>query len=576
MPGPSDNEHSPFNGHMPVRISELTDAERAEFRALVATRDNEEAHDGYQASAQVAHDGANDNGIQSHAVAEANMNAMMNQFGGLGINGIPHIPGMMPMTTQDGRIIQVAISPSMASGVPTYGIPTLGYAPAQPEGYAGGTPYIVQPGYANPAHMYFPYTPSRTGMSHERTETSSRDVPGLDIRRSSYSTNESTPATPFLGSMASRDQGPRVTVFDRSTYTTPSPHQIVAAEALQEPKSPLLDREPSIPFAIPAVFTPAENMKTLEQSLVNPLPGNRNVYIRGFHPTTDDTLLLKYAERFGKVETSKAIIDASTGACKGFGFAKFYDVRDSENCIRGFYRRGYEVGFARESFNSRLRQEGDPDTTNLYLSNLPRGWRELEINTLFQNFLVLSSKVLEDQVTHVSRGVGFARFESREVCDSIIKHFQGMLLGRENLPLQIRYADSQRQKELKRVTAKRRQWRTNEYNVSAYGTTLVGAGPSHGPPYRHNGGAGGGQGGNSQRAMLAAQQNGPQQQNGSQQQGGAQQQEGTQGRRPHGSGTWTGMVDTTRRTGEDVEIRVESPLVAHGSNQSSPVKQEKE
>ncbi|KAI1103124.1 hypothetical protein F4804DRAFT_333623 [Jackrogersella minutella] len=515
-----------------------------------------------QGASQVsgAHDGANGNGIQSHAVVDANMNSMVGQFGGLGINGVPHIPGMMPMATGDGRFIQVAVSPS---GIPTggvpYGIPTLGYTPAQHEAYQvpNGAPYLVQPGYNNPngpIYAFAPYTPGRAGMAHERADNSSRDVPGLDIRRSSYSTNESTPATPFLGSMASRDQGPRV--FDRSTYTTPSPHQIVAAEAIQEPKSPLLDREPSIPFAIPAVFTPQENMKTLEQSLVNPLPGNRNVYIRGFHPTTDDAILLKYTERFGRVETSKAIIDANTGACKGFGFAKFYDVRDSENCIRGFYRRGYEVGFARasESFNSRLRQEGDPSTTNLYLSNLPRSWRELEINTLFECYTVLSSKVLEDQVTHVSRGVGFARFESREVCDEIIREFQGMSLGREGLPLQIRYADSQRQKELKRVTAKRRQWRTNEYNVSAYGTTLVGM--SNALPYRNNGGV---QSDPAQNALPAAPQNGR-----------------TQNGRPQGGATWAGPNPRGPRAGDGVEIRVESPLVAHGSNQSSPVKQEKE
>jgi hypothetical protein len=30
-----------------------------------------------------------------------------------------------------------------------------------------------------------------------------------------------------------------------------------------------------------------------------------------------------------------------------FGFAKYFDVRDSELCIRGFYKLGYEVGFAR-------------------------------------------------------------------------------------------------------------------------------------------------------------------------------------------------------------------------------------
>lgn len=76
-----------------------------------------------------------------------------------------------------------------------------------------------------------------------------------------------------------------------------------------------------------------------------------------------------------------------------FGFAKFYDVRDSELCIRGFHRLEYEVGFARvsdpgvnssrranlwqESFNSRLKAEGDTESTNLYMSNLPKALTEM-------------------------------------------------------------------------------------------------------------------------------------------------------------------------------------------------------
>ena len=76
-----------------------------------------------------------------------------------------------------------------------------------------------------------------------------------------------------------------------------------------------------------------------------------------------------------------------------FGFAKFYDVRDSELCIRGFHRLEYEVGFARvsgpddmshplanffqESFNSRLKAEGDTESTNLYMSNLPKALSEM-------------------------------------------------------------------------------------------------------------------------------------------------------------------------------------------------------
>ncbi|KAI0840990.1 hypothetical protein F5Y06DRAFT_308608 [Hypoxylon sp. FL0890] len=502
----------------------------------------------------LGHDGGTAHGLQSHAIADVNMNAMVGQFGGLGINGIPH---MIPMAIPDGRIIQVAANypaPSIpAPGMSANGIPTIGFTSGQTDPYsiAFSHHYLPPGGYNPPVYAAVgPYTPARAGVAHERTDNTGRELPGLDIRRSSYSTNESTPATPFLGSMAVRDQGPRVTVFDRSNYNTPSPQQAVATEAIQEPKYPLLDREPKIPRAIPAVFTPRENMKTLEQSLVNTMPGNRNVYIRGFHPTTDDALLLKYAERFGTVETSKAIIDSATGACKGFGFAKFSNVRESENCIRGFYRRGYEVGFARESFNSRLRSEADPETTNLYLSNLPKDFRELEIGTLFADYLVMSSKVLEDPVTRVSRGVGFARFESREVCDTIIKHFQGIRLGPEGMPLQIRYADSEAQKELKRITAKRRQFRTNEYNVGAYGTPLVGMGPVHGYPYRPTPGLRSCQ---PHRGLPTP----------------AQQDLPSFG----GSGC---SVNRGPRPGDGVEIRVDSPLVAHGSNESSPAKQEKE
>lgn len=44
--------------------------------------------------------------------------------------------------------------------------------------------------------------------------------------------------------------------------------------------------------------------------------------------------------------------------------------------------------------------------------------------------------------------------------------------------MNIRYADTPAQKELKRVTAERRQFRTNEYNIGAYGTPLVGLSPN--------------------------------------------------------------------------------------------------
>lgn len=69
------------------------------------------------------------------------------------------------------------------------------------------------------------------------------------------------------------------------------------------------------------------------------------------------------------------------------------------------------------------------------------------------------------------------RFETREICDEIIAQYNGISIGDECQLMNIRYADTPAQKELKRVTAERRQFRTNEYNIGAYGTTLVGMHP---------------------------------------------------------------------------------------------------
>ncbi|KAJ0166831.1 Sporulation-specific protein 5 [Colletotrichum tanaceti] len=367
------------------------------------------------------------------------------------------------------------------------------YGPA-----AGG--YLAAPGQFSPYMPYpmMPFTPGRAVSGSaallDRTNRGHNDLPGLENRRhsgGSYTTTESAPTTPFYNGGGKNDKGPRVAALDRSTYTTPSPQQVVGGNIFVEPAAKhsainipvdrnleeLLKQDPVVPKAVPAVFTPATQMKTLDQSLENRIPGNRNVYIRGLHPTTDDELLFRFAARFGNVETSKAIIDTSTGACKGFGFAKFYDVRDSEMCIRGFHRLGYEVGFARESFNSRLKAEGDEGSTNLYISNLPKSLTENDLGDIFGGYHIMSSKILRDSMGN-SRGVGFARFESRDVCDTVIKQFNGIPIGEEEMVMNIRYADTPSQKELKRVTAERRQFRTNEYNIGAYGTPLVGIQPN--------------------------------------------------------------------------------------------------
>ncbi|KAM7202901.1 hypothetical protein V8F33_002559 [Rhypophila sp. PSN 637] len=409
-----------------------------------------------------------------------NMGALMNQFGNLALSSGPNMSSGSLSSVQPHHGYCATQEQQVA--YQGYPVPMhVGMAPETTYPFSVSGQYPVQSGFAPvpvPYHAV-PYTPGRLGSYGDRNS----DVPGLDNRRGSYSTTESTPATPFFGSTSERGSAARVAVI-RSAYSTPSSDQLMVPNGIPKVSPPidedlvsLLKQEPAIPEAVPAVFTPPTHTKSIEQCLENRINGNRNVYIRGLHPTTDDELLNKYASRFGPVEQSKAIIDQSTGACKGFGFAKFADVRDSERCIRGFYHLGYEVGFARESFNARLKAEGDETSTNLYLSNLPKRLTESELNTIFTGYHVISSKILRDSMGN-SRGVGFARFESRDECEDIIRQYHGRPIGDEQMLMQVRYADTPSQKELKRITAERRQFRTNEYNIGAYGTADVGIHPS--------------------------------------------------------------------------------------------------
>lgn len=130
-----------------------------------------------------------------------------------------------------------------------------------------------------------------------------------------------------------------------------------------------------IPHPVPSLFAAPTFEEALGSSLYNP-NNTRNVYIRGLPPDTTDASLVDICERFGAIESSKAIVDTQTEQCKGFGFVLFVKEDDATSCISGLIYYGYQVSFAKESFSTRLKNLQDPDSTNLYLSNLPLNMHE--------------------------------------------------------------------------------------------------------------------------------------------------------------------------------------------------------
>ncbi|XP_073939780.1 RNA-binding motif, single-stranded-interacting protein 2 isoform X2 [Castor canadensis] len=141
-----------------------------------------------------------------------------------------------------------------------------------------------------------------------------------------------------------------------------------------------------------------------------------NLYIRGLQPGTTDQDLVKLCQPYGKIVSTKAILDKTTNKCKGYGFVDFDSPSAAQKAVTALKASGVQAQMAKQ-------QEQDP--TNLYISNLPLSMDEQELEGMLKPFgQVISTRILRDS-SGTSRGVGFARMESTEKCEAIITHFNG-------------------------------------------------------------------------------------------------------------------------------------------------------
>ncbi|KAL1021868.1 hypothetical protein UPYG_G00019080 [Umbra pygmaea] len=168
-----------------------------------------------------------------------------------------------------------------------------------------------------------------------------------------------------------------------------------------------------------------------------------NLYIRGLPPSTTDMELVKLCQPYGKIVSAKAILDKATNKCKGYGFVDFDSPAAALKAVHALKTSGIQAQMAKQ-------QEQDP--TNLYISNLPVSVDEQELEGLLRPFgQVISTRVLRDY-SGTSRGVGFARMESKEMCSSVIAHFNGKFIKTAlgtmapSEPLLCKFADGQRKR----------------------------------------------------------------------------------------------------------------------------------
>ncbi|XP_045137976.1 RNA-binding motif, single-stranded-interacting protein 1-like isoform X3 [Portunus trituberculatus] len=158
-----------------------------------------------------------------------------------------------------------------------------------------------------------------------------------------------------------------------------------------------------------------------------------NLYIRGLSPETTDKDLVEMCKKYGNIISTKAILDKNTNKCKGYGFVDFELPAAADKAVKGLQASNIQAQMAKQ-------QEQDP--TNLYIANLPPHMNEAELEQLLaQHGQVISTRILRDNNVQ-SRGVGFARMESREKCEHIIQIFNKKVLRGAKEALLVKFADS--------------------------------------------------------------------------------------------------------------------------------------
>nr|XP_045363536.1 RNA-binding motif, single-stranded-interacting protein 1 isoform X3 [Camelus bactrianus] len=177
---------------------------------------------------------------------------------------------------------------------------------------------------------------------------------------------------------------------------------------------------PAHPMAPPSPSTTSSNNNSSSSSNSGwDQLSKTNLYIRGLPPNTTDQDLVKLCQPYGKIVSTKAILDKTTNKCKGYGFVDFDSPAAAQKAVSALKANGVQAQMAKQ-------QEQDP--TNLYISNLPLSMDEQELENMLKPFgQVISTRILRDS-SGTSRGVGFARMESTEKCEAVIGHFNGKFI----------------------------------------------------------------------------------------------------------------------------------------------------
>uniref|UniRef100_A0A1B0CWP8 Putative rna-binding protein elav/hu rrm superfamily n=1 Tax=Lutzomyia longipalpis TaxID=7200 RepID=A0A1B0CWP8_LUTLO len=125
----------------------------------------------------------------------------------------------------------------------------------------------------------------------------------------------------------------------------------------------------------------------------------------------------------------------------GYGFVNYHQKDDAEkaiNTLNGLrlQNKTIKVSFARPSSEA-------IKGANLYVSGLPKNLTQGELEAMFSSYgRIITSRILCDNISGLSKGVGFIRFDQRIEAERAIKELNGTVPKNATDPITVKFANN--------------------------------------------------------------------------------------------------------------------------------------
>jgi len=143
----------------------------------------------------------------------------------------------------------------------------------------------------------------------------------------------------------------------------------------------------------------------------------------------------------GEVESCKLIRDKVTGQSLGYGFVNYHRADDATKAIQTLnglrlQNKTIKVSYARPSSEA-------IKGANLYVSGLPKHMTQPDLERLFScSGNIITSRILCDNITGLSKGVGFIRFDQRVEAERAIQKLNGTIPEGATEPVTVKFANN--------------------------------------------------------------------------------------------------------------------------------------